>query len=378
MRSLFVSELVLCIALFSATASAQEAGARRVTIGASGDLLLHLRVIAAAEHAQGGWDSVLAALASIVTPEEIAFANLETPLSMERTVVTGDPPILGAPAEVAASLARAGLDLLSVANNHAYDQWASGMASTIEAVRAQQLGAVGAGPDGAAALAPFVVERDGARVAFVAITERVNSGPGAREPSTVIARWTDDAVIATALERARQGADLLVVSIHWSHDFYTEPTRTQRERAAFLVAHGADLILGHGPHVLHEVERLASPRGEALCAYSLGNLLSNQGMRYRAGRRAYPGAHIATWHPGTRDGIWLRTTIELEGGRVRIGRVEGVPLFTFNNYVARLLRETRDEDIRVQRLRDVADVALREERRAAIAEALGPVVTLVD
>jgi hypothetical protein len=368
----------LALAGAFASAASVRAQTRRVTIGASGDLLLHLRVIAAAQHADEGWNRVFGELGTIVGPDEIAFANLETPLSTERPPSSGEPPILGAPPEVAAALARVGLDVLSVANNHSYDQRATGLARTIEAVRAAGLGAVGAGPDRTSAFAPHVVERGGLRVGFLAITERVNAGPGSRALPSVVARWTDDAAIAAALARARESADVLVVSIHWSHDFWEQPTRAQRRRARFLVEHGADLILGHGPHVLHPVERLASPRGEALCAYSLGNLISNQGMKYRRGRASYPGAHPATWLPGTRDGIWLRTTLERDGDRIRIVRIEGLPLFTYNNYDARLAGRERHADIRIQRLRDVEDGSLRAERRAAIAAALGPEVELVD
>jgi poly-gamma-glutamate synthesis protein (capsule biosynthesis protein) len=356
--------------------SPAEAQRRTVTIGASGDVLVHLRVITAAQHSS--WDAVISPLGDIVSDEEIAFANLETPLSMDNPPYTGTPPVLGAPPDVAGALARAGLDVLSLANNHAYDQWASGMAQTLEAVRGAGIAAIGAGLDEAAALAPVTVERGGVRVAFVAVTERINTGPGACGLVSIVARWTDDDTIAAALARARAEADVLVVSIHWSHDFVEAPTPAQRRRAAFLVEHGADVIVGHGPHVLHPVERLPSPRGEAVCAYSLGNLISNQGMRYRAGRTSYGFAHVATYLPGTRDGAWLRTSIELDAGRVTLPRIEAIPLFTYNNYPARLARTERHEDIRIQRLRDVADEALRTERRAAIAAALGPVVTIVD
>ena len=362
---------LLCL-VGSASAQPPE---RSVTVGGSGDLLLHLRVIAAAA---GSWERVLGPLAGLAVPTEVSFANLETPLSMDRPPSSGEPPVLGAPPEVAAALARAGLDVLSLANNHSYDQYATGMAQTVEAVRAAGIGTVGAGSDRAAALAPFLVERDGVRVAFVALTERVNGGPGARQPVAAIARWTDDAEIDAALARAREHADVLVVSIHWSHDFWREPTAGQRARARRLIDAGADVILGHGPHVLHRVERLASPRGEAVCAYSLGNLLSNQGMRYRAGRTRYPGAHVATWLPETRDGVWLRASVAVREGRVRIARLEGVPLFTLNNYVARLGEPGASEDIRIARLAELDDAVLRDERRRAIAAALGPEVTLVD
>jgi poly-gamma-glutamate capsule biosynthesis protein CapA/YwtB (metallophosphatase superfamily) len=369
--------LLLLIALGPSFAGAQ--GSRSVTIGASGDVLVHLRVISAAEHAERRWDHVLGALSTVVEEREIAFANLESPLSMIRPPESGEPPVLGAPPEVAAALARAGLDVLSLANNHSYDQWARGMADTREAVLAAGMVAIGAGRDLDTAHAAQVIERDGTRIAFLAITERVNGRPGDRAPPSVIARWTDDAVIEAALARARAGADALVVSIHWSHDFWEAPTHAQRARARWRVDGGADVILGHGPHVLHEVERMSSARGDAICAYSLGNLISNQGMRYRVGRTSFGDAHRATYVPAARDGVWLRTAIEIDpGGRLRITRLEGVPLFTYNNYVARFERRETEDDIRIARLRDVPDPALRDERRAAIAAALGPAVTLVE
>ena len=143
-----------------------------------------------------------------------------------------------------------------------------------------------------------------------------------------------------------------------------------------MVEHGADVILGHGPHVLQEVERLPSPRGEAVCAYSLGNLVSNQGFRYVLGRHGARGANPAIWMPEARDGAWLRVTATLEGGRIAIAPVTAVPLFTYNNYFARERERGVVEDIRIQLLRDVADEDLRAARMRVIAETLGPHVTL--
>lgn len=223
-----------------------------------------------------------------------------------------------------------------------------------------------------------MIERSGLRVAFVGITERVNAGPGHSPPEALIARWDDDARVAAAIERARAEADVVVVSIHWSHDFVERPNGRQRQRARLLVDHGADVILGHGPHVLHAVERMSSPRGEAICAYSLGNLVSNQGLRYRVGRRAAAGAHIATWLPTSRDGAWLRVEVTSTAGRIAIGRVEAVPLFTFNNFWDTERQRGLSPDIRVQRLAAVTEAPLRAERRPIIATTLTDTVTLVD
>lgn len=348
----------------------------RVRIGASGDLLAHIRVVTSArEH--GGFEHVLGPLRAAIDPDEIAFLNLETPLSEERPVLSGSPPILGAPPEVATILSAIGVDIVSVANNHAWDQYSAGLGRTVDALRAANVVPIGAGPDVEQAFAPhFTTSADGTRVAFVAITERVNGGPGPLGPSTLVARWAEDGPVQNALRTARESADLVVVSIHWSHDFRWEPMGAQRERARWLVEHGADVILGHGPHILQEVERLTSPRGEAVCVYSLGNVVSNQGFRYVLGRHGARGANPATWMAEARDGVWLRVEATIDAGRVTIAPIGGVPLFTYNNYFARERHPEVVEDIRIQLLRDVADEALRAERFRVIAETLGPHVTL--
>ncbi|HJL19020.1 MAG TPA: CapA family protein, partial [Sandaracinaceae bacterium LLY-WYZ-13_1] len=349
---------------------------RRVTIGAAGDVLVHLKVARSArEHAdEGGFAHVFGELASVIGDDEIAFANLETPLSDRVPAESGEPPVLGAPAEVARALGGAGIDVVSVANNHSYDQTAAGLADTLEALDEADVRAAGADADVARAPGPVVVERDGVRVAFVAFTERVNRGPVARGDYVHVARF-DEAAARAILARARRAADVVVLSIHWSHDFVEQPLIAQREHARALVEAGADLVIGHGPHVLQEVERLASPRGDAVVAYSLGNLVSNQGLRYFAGRRIPEGLHPAVVLPATRDGAWLRTGFALEDGRVRVERLEAVPLWTHNNYLDVARRRADRLDIRVRPLRAI-DETLRTERRPAIADALGDEVEL--
>mgnify|MGYP001285235601 CR=1 FL=1 len=169
--------------------------------------------------------------------------------------------------------------------------------------------------------------------AEIAFTERVNRGAaGAEGPRVWDAQHADDLARA-ALARAREVADVVVVSIHWSHDYVERPLIPQRRRARLLVDAGADVIIGHGPHVLQEVERMESPRGDAVVAYSLGNLVSNQALRYFVGRRVPPDLPPAVVRPTLRDGAWLRTHVVLEDGRVRIDRLEAVPLWTGNNYL---------------------------------------------
>ena len=350
---------------------------RGVTIGASGDLLFHLKVIRSArEHVDdGGARHVLAGLREVITEDEIAFANLETPLSTRIDPETGDPPVMGAPAEFAEAVAAAGLDAVSVANNHSYDQMAAGLDDTLRALGGVGVGAVGASAEEGSTAGPLVIARDGVRVAFVAFTERVNRGPATRGPHVLVARY-EDALAQRVLERAREVADVVVLSIHWSHDFVDSPRIAQRQRARRLVDAGADLIVGHGPHVLQTVERFETPRGDAVVAYSLGNLVSNQGMRYWAGRRIPSNMHPAVVIPEVRDGAWLRTRFTLDEGRLSVRTLEAVPLWTRNNFLDVALHRADRLDIGVGPLR-AASPELQAERRPRIAEALGDAVTLL-
>lgn len=347
-----------------------ETEPRRIWIGASGDILFHTRVLDAAE--AHGMDRVFEGLREVIEPDEIAFANLETPLSMEREPMRGNPPRLGAPPSSAAVLARAGLDVLSVANNHVWDQSHLGLADTLDAVRDAGIVAVGAAATEALAPGPVVIERGGVRVAFVAWTDHIQGYAGSRRPAARVAMYEPRAA-RRALEAARAEADVVVASMHWGLAYRNESRSEQRSAAEYLIRHGADVVLGHGPHVLQPVERVSSPRGEALVAYSLGNLVSNQGYLYRRGRRER-GVERPLREPATRDGIWLRVAVDVVApGQVRIGGVEGVPLWTHNNHWD--VERTRGErpDIRVVPLASVEDEALRGERLRTIASVLGDV-----
>ncbi|MBX3251196.1 MAG: CapA family protein [Myxococcales bacterium] len=348
---------------------------RAVTIAATGDVMLHLKVNAGA--AQRGWAHVFGGLARSLREDEIAFANLETPLVDDiREPVTGSPPILGAPTTAASALATAGLDVLGCANNHAYDQTGVGMARTVEALRVAGVVAVGADVDPERAYAAEVVERGGLRVAFLSYTEQLNRGGGEREPRATVA-WLRHRDPTEALRAARSQADLVVLAIHWSHDFVPRPLARHRALARAWVAAGADLVLGTGPHVLQEVERLPSPRGDAVVAYSLGNMVSNQGQRWQPRRRIPEWVHPAIRLAETRDGILLRTRWSVERGRVGVEDVSGTPLWTINDFWERAARRERHPsyDIRVVPLREAPD-DVRAARMAAIAAALGPEVRL--
>jgi poly-gamma-glutamate synthesis protein (capsule biosynthesis protein) len=172
-----------------------------------------------------------------------------------------------------------------------------------------------------------------------------------------------------AIADARRRADLVVVTVHWSRDFVATPTREQRRLAERMVEAGADVILGSGPHLIQRVDRVRSERGEAVVAYSLGNLVSPQGYQVRYGRRRE--GHRAAVHPGSRDGVVLRILMDVVDGRVTARELVAVPLWTRHDHMG----PGRAPDIRVVPMGDAPEV-VRRRRLPAIRRALGSDVEL--
>ena len=350
---------------------------RQVILVATGDLLIHQRVARAGElhSSEGGFAWTLAGLAQSIGQDEIAYLNLETPLSRSfRDVSSTMPPVLGAPPEVASALAGAGIDIVGVANNHAYDQGAAGFRATLQAAREAGVVTAGGGAEESEAYAPVFLDRSGVRVAFIAATDRLNASPERWDPTVRVARTQQDARLTASITHARAQADLVVLAVHWGEEFATSPTRAQRAAARRWLDLGVDVLLGTGPHVLLPVERAETPRGEGVIAYSLGNAISNQGLKYVPGRAppGLEGAHEES--PLPRDSVLLRIRIEFPApGAIRITAVSGEPLWTENNWRRRWIDRT--EIVQIRRLRD-CDETIRQDRFDAIAHALGAEVSL--
>lgn len=170
-------------------------------------------------------------------------------------------------------LAAAGVDVVSVANNHAGDFGAAGLADTLAAARDAAVEVVGAGRDEAEAFTPYRVTEDGVDLAFLAADTVFREGS-----SDVWAAGPDSAGIAAARE-ARPGAlldavreaaavdDVVVVYLHWGREYQGCPTQRQRLLARRLAEAGADVVVGSHSHVLGG----AGWSGDTYVGYGLGN-----------------------------------------------------------------------------------------------------------
>lgn len=200
---------------------------------------------------------------------DLTFVNLENPLSDEAPLVGR---FVGAPA-FARALAEAGVDVVSLANNHTGDGGETGFRETLAALAAAGVASVGAGVDLDAARRPVVLERGGRRFAFLAYTRHVNIASSFALAHRPGAAPLDPDLVVADIRRAAARADVVVVSLHWGIEEVATVHWHERELARAFVAAGARLVLGHGPHVPRAVEVVDG----AVVAYSLGNFVFAHG-----------------------------------------------------------------------------------------------------
>ena len=212
----------------------------------------------------------LADVAPWLRTADLAVGNLECVIGNEGVARPG-PYRLRAPLAAIDSLRSAGFDLLGLANNHALDYGPAGLAETATRLQRAGIDPVGAGPDPTAAGKAVFREVNGLRLAFLAFNAVPDPDDAPGEAGWAPARWDREEALA-AIAAARAEANAVIVSIHWGYEYEPQPDPAQRDAAHAMLAAGADLVIGHHPHVVQGTEAL----GGRFVAYSLGNLAFDQ------------------------------------------------------------------------------------------------------
>jgi hypothetical protein len=357
--------LLSCLLVLSLQALPQASPPVEVRLVAVGDILMHEDVKRAANALPDRFRGLWAGVEPLLQGSDLAFANLETALA-PATGRPGAPYVFNAPAEVAFALRASGFTHLSTANNHAFDQGPQGVAETLDNLGAAGLVAVGSGRTREAAERAVIVERQGIRIALLAFTEVLNTSFN-RQPNEPWVRGLEAESALRAVRAAREGADVVVVSLHWGSEYAAGPSDKQRRLALRLVGAGADLILGHHPHVLGPVERLQAEGRTGFVAYTLGNFISNQDRVYRPASQP-PAAG------DSRNGAALIVTFTRTPQGVAPTRVQLEPLWTENNWVERQKGPNRTPRIRVLALNAAIDGARADLARATAREPADPVL----
>jgi hypothetical protein len=252
--------LLLVCALPIPVAVAQQPTVRLV---AGGDIAVTTDITAAVE---AGTFDPFAELAGIYARADLGFANLESALAApehRRKIPSGYFPLLCGTPKFAAILQHAGVNAVSVANNHIFDVEPAGLKQSLDTLRQAQIAPIGAGMTEQEALTPHIRTIHGLRVgliAFAEFTNRTAHGGG------YVAKWSQ---AKDAVRALRPQVDVAVVSIHWGEQWVNAANANQVALGHQLVEAGADIVLGHHSHSIQPVEIY---RGRPIF-YSFGNFI---------------------------------------------------------------------------------------------------------
>lgn len=216
-------------------------------------------------------------IAPLLRQADLRFCNFECTAARGGRAIPKPYSFRVDPKLAGALLAAGGFDVASLANNHTYDYGRSALGETIAALDEAGIAAPGAGTGRTGALTPRQVTRNGLSVAFVAYTCWTPEGYLPADAAPALATL-DEGTLAAELKAAKAGADLLVVSLHWGKEYARIPTTGQRRIARLAIDAGADLVLGHHPHVAQPVEIYR----DRPILYSLGNCLFDRTNRFRS------------------------------------------------------------------------------------------------
>lgn len=249
---------------------------------------------------------------NILRDADVAIGNLECAVAAGGSPQPKKEYTFRAEPKVAKRLKAAGFDIVTLANNHSLDYGAEAFQETLTHLHKAGIETVGGGKDYPAAQVLKVVSlKDGTRVGFLGYTLILPKGFAATSTQPGV-NWMDDNRFKKQIQRARGRSDVVIVQFHWGKEYYIHPDAIQRYYGRLAIDYGADLVIGHHPHWIQEMEFY---KGKFI-AYSLGNFVFDMNHR-----------------PKVREGLMLKCLfkdkslyqVELDPVLIQRGQPEVIP-----------------------------------------------------
>lgn len=241
---------------------------------ATGDWIAHDAINARAKTANGyDYAPMTAQMASYFADSDINFCNQATLAGGEAYGISGYP-VFNAPTEWIRDLKGLGCNVINTGTNHTNDKGQRPITAQLETWDTQAVLAV-AGSNRSAEEQQRVryFEKDGVKFALLSYSTYTNIA----NPNPFSLNLFKPELYESQLKEANEKADIVIVSMRWGTEYSPAVNGVQESTARTLANLGADIILGHGPHVLQPVNRLPRSDGtEAIVWYSLGNFLNAQ------------------------------------------------------------------------------------------------------
>lgn len=259
----------------AAVATPAPAPADTVTIALVGDILLSRNVQQDLAKRNLDFTYPFKETVSMLESADIAFGNLECPIS-GRGEAQAKKYLFNAPPESVSGLTFAGFDLVSLANNHTLDYGPIALDDTLRILGENQIGVSGITTNDAPQQA-LIFERKGLRIGFLAYADPKTPYAYPKEFMVFETRpaKAEKEAIARDIAALTPNADIIVVSYHWGIEYESAPSPRQIDLGQFTIDQGADIVAGHHPHVQQD----AAWYKNGLIIYSMGNFVFDQWSR---------------------------------------------------------------------------------------------------
>lgn len=303
-----------------------------VTIGSTGDMLIHQPILTAHKKSDGSYDfsEIFTYAEPYFSSYDYMVANLEVTCAGDSRAYTGYP-CFNSPDSLITALKNSGIDLLLTANNHSFDTGTAGFWRTQQVIQDAGLHNIGSFTE---AGKPYRVQNiKGVQIGMINYTYETPTTVGRKALNGIrLSTEAQGFINSFAYDKLDEfyahletniaamyadGAEVIMVYMHWGNEYQTAPNTNQKKIAQKLCDLGVDVIVGGHPHVIQPIEILESDASgkQTVCLYSMGNAVSNQ----RASNM-----NLKTGH--TEDGMIFETSFTKQSdGSVILSDIDVIP-----------------------------------------------------
>lgn len=280
---------------------------KEITITCWGDYMNHITQIRQAKATNYDFTDSFAAIKDIVEKSDLSVVNLETTIAQDESDMSGYPEF-ATHENVIKAFKETGFDVVSTANNHAYDRRSKGVDHTIDTIEKYGLKRTGTFKKNESTN-PLIIDVKGIKVGFFSYSEMLNG-----YEKLMLNSGRDTAVNLIDMEKIKKDvdylkqnhADVIMCYMHWGEEYSDYPNSYQKNTFKKLADMGVDLVIGSHPHTIQKSDVIENNGKKSYCVYSLGNLVSDQRESYGQ----YYGVEIGVYSDIKIEKIGDKTTVK--------------------------------------------------------------------
>jgi len=243
---------------------------KKIRVMAVGDIMMHHPITKSGfkkDENEYDFKPIFAQVKPIFNEADIVVANLETPLADQKIGFSGYP-LFKAPKELALAIKESGIDLVTTANNHAFDQGEQGLKETLDILDSYGVMHTGTYRSQEEKDSPLIIDVKGVKLGIVSYTYGTNGLNVPNDKKYLVNRLEINQLKSDLSILKKKDVDYIIALVHFGIEYKRFPNEVQKQWVNEMYTQGIDLVIGSHPHVVQPFDKFV--------IYSLGNFLSNQ------------------------------------------------------------------------------------------------------